>query len=102
MEIKDNILASAAYILGVPALYIVMTEKRRERQIGFHGAQAFLLWLAMLVIFFLSRLVINLIWSIKYIPQLQVLEWILVLAMGSYALFCGWRSFLGQDFRIPH
>ncbi len=99
---RDKTLAAAAYILWVPSLYIVLTEKRRDPFVGPHGSQALLLWTFFFVIFFLLRYLVNLIWSYSYIPYLDLVEVAGAAAMGIYAIYCGWRCYRGQAFRIPH
>ena len=99
---KDKTLASLAYILWIPSLYIVLTEKRRDEFVGFHGGQALILWSAIFIIFFAVRFVVNLVWSFYYLPFLDVIEVLTGSLFYCYALYCGYRSFLGQTFKIPN
>ena len=99
---KDKTLVAAAYILWVPSLYIVLTEKRKEEFIGFHGGQALLLWTAIFIIFFSVRFLVNLIWSFYYIPYLDLIEILAGAGLWGYAVFCGIRAYQGLTFNIPH
>lgn len=99
---RDKTLAAAAYIFWVPSLYIVLTEKRKDPFVGFHGGQALLLWTFIFGIFFLLRFLVNLLWSFIYVPYLDLIEVLGAITMGIYAVYCGWRCFQGQDFKIPH
>jgi len=99
---NNKTLAAAAYILWIPSLYIVLTEKRKEEFVGFHGGQALVLWTLIFLAFFLTRALVNLIWSFIYIPYLDLLE-ILVASVGwGYAVACGIRSYQGTMFTIPN
>jgi uncharacterized membrane protein len=99
---SERILVSSAYLFGIPALYIVLTAKKKDDYIRRHGSQAFLLWVLYFVIFFLARFLIDWQWSRAYSPQLDKIEILLVALMGFYAIFCGYRSLLGKEFRIPY
>jgi uncharacterized membrane protein len=101
MRLNDRILASSAYIFGIPALYIVLTDLRKKEFIGGHGAQALVLWIVYFVTFFAIRSLVNLAWLIRYIPYLDWMETLAVVIMGAYAVYCGFRSFRGEAFRIP-
>lgn len=101
MRLNDKIFASTAYLFGVPALYLVLTEHKKEPYLGFHGQQAFQLWVWFFVIFFTLRFFINFIWSFFYIPYLEKMEVLASLIMGGYAIYCAYRSFKGEKFIIP-
>jgi uncharacterized membrane protein len=47
------------------------------------------------------RFLINLVWSFFYIPYLEKTEVLLAVLMVGYVLFCAYRSFNGQKFKIP-
>jgi uncharacterized membrane protein len=103
MEInfKDRILSAAAYLFGIPALYIILTEKKKQKFAGFHGTQAFYLWLLYFMLFFAVRFVINWVWQATYIPWLNIAEIMVVFLMIGYTLYCAFRCLGGQFFRIP-
>jgi len=101
MRLNDKIFASSAYLFGIPALYIVLTEKKKEDYLGYHGQQALLLWVWFFILFFSLRFLINLVWSFFYIPYLEKTEVLLAVLMVGYVLFCAYRSFNGQKFKIP-
>lgn len=101
-KLSDRFLAAAAYIFWVPSLYIVLTDKRRAEFIGFHGGQALILWTVIFIIFFAVRFLVNLIWSVFYIPYLDIIEILTGASLYGYAVYCGWRAYQGADFKIPH
>ena len=109
MHIKDNFLVATAYLLGIPALYIALTDYRKKDYVGFHGSQALVLWCWFFVILFGIRFLVDIIWSFTYFPMLIWLENLAIVGMAGYALFCAYRSFTGlpagrhgQIFKIPH
>lgn len=101
-KFSDKALAALAYILWIPSLYIVLTEKRRQEFVGFHGGQALIMWSAIYVIFFAVRFLVNLVWSYYYLPFLNLLEVLTGALFYGYALYCGYRCFLGQSFKLPN
>ena len=101
MRLNDKIFVSSAYLFGIPALYIVLTERKKEDYLGAHGQQAFWLWIWFLIIFFSLRFFINLIWGFFYIPYLEKSEVLAAFLLGGYAVFCAYRSFKGVKFTIP-
>ena len=96
MRINDRLLVSAAYLFGIPALYIVLTDDRKKSYVRDHAARAFLLWVLFFIIFFSIRFVIDLVWSTNFIPELESLERISVMLMGAVAVYCGYRGFVGK------
>ncbi|MDD4179380.1 MAG: hypothetical protein PHH14_04970 [Candidatus Margulisbacteria bacterium] len=99
---NNKTLAAAAYILWIPSLYIVLTEKRKEDFVGFHGGQALILWTLIFLAFFLTRALVNLVWSVIYIPYLDLLEIMVASVAWGYAVACGIRSYQGAMFKIPN
>ncbi|MDD5594264.1 MAG: hypothetical protein PHG97_05955 [Candidatus Margulisbacteria bacterium] len=99
---RDKTLAALAYVLWIPSLYIVLTEKRRDEFVGFHGSQALVLWTGIFIVFFAVRFLVNLIWSFFYVPYLDVLEILTGTVLYGYALYCGYRCYQGLSFRIPN
>lgn len=99
---NSRLLVALAYIFWIPSLYIVLSEKRKEEFVGFHGGQAFLLWLVIFVAFFATRGLVNFIWSFYYWPYLDWLEILVAFVLWGYAVYCGIRSYQGINFKIFH
>jgi len=99
---NSNLLSAAAYILWVPALYIVLTEKRKEEFAGWHGGQALVLWTLVFAGFFGLRFLVNLLWRAVYNPYIDLLELLFGTAAYAYIVYCGLRSYQGLKFKIPH
>ena len=67
---EDKMLCGAAYAIGIPALYIILTEKRKAKFTGFHGTQALFLWIGIVISWIVLRVFLDLIWNIVYLPFL--------------------------------
>jgi len=99
---ENKLLAAASYAIGIPALYIILTEKRNEKFLGYHGSQALFLWIGIIVAWILLRVLLDMIWSIVYIPFLSSLISLIGLALWGYALFCAYKAYTGEYFEIPY
>ena len=89
----DKVFAASAYLFGVPALYIILTEHRKNKFLGGHGARAFLLWLTFIAVFFALRFIVDAIWAANFVPQLEKTEAVALLLMAAYLLYRGVRCF---------
>jgi uncharacterized membrane protein len=99
---EDKMLCAAAYAVGVPSLYIILTDKRKEKFAGFHGAQALFLWVAIIVFWVAMRVVLDVIWSIIYLPFLNSLVSLAGLLLWLFALYSAYRAYMGEYFTIPY
>jgi uncharacterized membrane protein len=97
-----NLKLAACYLFGVPAIYIILIDNKKDKFVLFHAFQALRMWLWFFVVFFLLRLVINLVWKLVYIPYLDKLEIFAAIFMTGYAIYCAKRVARGQVFHIPH
>jgi len=98
----DKILSALAYVFFIPALYLILTDYRKTRFNAFHGAQALFLWLFIFVVFLLIRFTLNLIWSVYYLPILDVLGNLIKLALWIYAFYCGVKALYGEKYEVPY
>jgi uncharacterized membrane protein len=99
---EDKMLAGAAYAVGIPSLYIILTEKRKEKFTGFHGTQALFYWVAFIVFWVAARVLRDFIWSFAYLPFLDSLISLIGLILWLYALYCGYRAYIGEYFKVPY
>lgn len=98
----DRILAGFAYAAFFPSLYIILSEKRKDAFVGYHGAQAMFLWIGILVVWIGIRVFLNFIDSIGiYFSLLDSLSSILIFLSWIYALYCGFKAYNGDYFDIP-
>jgi len=103
MSNEDKILAGAAYAVAFPAIYIILSEKRRDPFVGYHGAQAMFLWIAIIVIWIGMRVFLNFLDSVGiYFALLDSLSSILMFLLWIYALYCGFRAYNGDYFDVPY
>ena len=99
---EDRVLAGAAYAVGIPAIYIIMTEKREKGFVGKHGVQAFFYWIGVMVVWIGLRILLKFFDSIGiYFALLDSLSSIIVFALWVYALYCGFRAYMGETFEVP-
>ena len=89
MPSKRSLLILAGYLLGLPALFVVVLRKRVNDPLRYHADRAFLMWVCFFLIFFGLRTLINLLWLIYYVPQLEYIEILTILCLGGYAIWQG-------------
>ncbi len=99
---ENRLLAAASYAIGIPALYIILTDKRKEKFLNYHGSQSLFLWIGIIVAWILLRILLDMIWSLVSIPFLDSLVSLIGLALWVYALFCAYKAYLGEYFEIPY
>ncbi|MFC1767914.1 hypothetical protein ACFLZ2_05165 [Candidatus Margulisiibacteriota bacterium] len=98
----DRVLTGAAYAVGVPAIYIIMTEKRNDPFVGAHGVQALFYWVAIMVLWVGVRVLLGFFDSIGiYFALLDSLSSIAIFVLWVYALYSGFRAYMGETFDIP-
>ena len=59
MSGDDRMLAGFSYAVGFPAIYIILSEKRKDAFVGYHGAQAMFLWIGIMVLWIGMRVFLN-------------------------------------------
>lgn len=99
---ENRLLAATSYAVGIPALYIILTEKRNDKFLFYHGSQALFLWIGIIVAWILLRVLLDMLWSIIYIPFLSPLVSLVGLVLWVYALYCGYKAYGGEYFEIPY
>jgi len=82
----------SGYLLGLPALYTVLTSGKKDTLRFFHADKALRMWIWFFIWFFALRFAINLIWLIVYIPYLDKLEILLVLYLAYCAIKAAMQS----------
>lgn len=99
---EDKMLCAASYALGVPSLYIILTDKRKDKFTGFHGTQALFFWIAFIIAWIVMRVILDVIFNIVYLPFLNSLVNLMLLIIWLYALYSGYRAYMGEFFTIPY
>lgn len=99
----DRIISGFSYAVGFPAIYIILSEKRKDAFVGYHGAQAMFLWIGIMVIWIGLRVMLNFLDSIGISFALfDSLSSLAIFALWIYALYCGFRAYNGDYFDIPY
>jgi hypothetical protein len=88
---KIKVLAAGAYLCGIPALYIILTDYYKNQYLRMHAAKAFKLWFYFFVFFFACRFLVNLFWRLFYFAPLAYVEDLLVVGMVVYSLFSAYQ-----------
>lgn len=101
---KDNLIAAAAYLTILPAVFFVLSERlKRNRFIRFHSFQSIFLTLAAIVAAIAMRLLYALLVLIPVLGYL--LAW-----LATAVLVLGWvilwlvlvvKALQGETFRLP-
>ena len=87
IRLKYKLLVLWSYLFFVPALFIILSDKRQVPYLSRHAAQAFLFYL-MLILFHVSFP------GQRYNLTLNASLWGLIAAFGA-------ATFLKEDLRIP-
>jgi uncharacterized membrane protein len=99
----DRILAGFSYAAGFPAIYIILSEKRRDPFVGYHGAQAMFMWIGIMITWIGLRVFLNLLDSVGIsFAFLDSLASLAVFGLWVYAIYCGFRAYNGDYFDIPY
>jgi len=99
---EEKLLAAAGYAFFIPALYIALTDKRKQRFLAFAAAQSIILWILFILVFIALRILLNLIWTISYFPILNQIAFLIKLIMWGYALFLASEAIKGESHPIPY
>jgi uncharacterized membrane protein len=103
MSSDDKIFAGFAYAVAFPSLYIILSEKRKDSFVGYHGAQALFLWIGILAAWIGMRVFLNFLDSVGIsFAFLDSISSIVVFFLWIYALYCGFRAYNGDYFDIPY
>jgi uncharacterized membrane protein len=99
----DRVISGFAYAVGFPSLYIILSDKRRDPFVGYHGTQAIFLWIAIVVIWIGIRVFLNFLDSLGIsFAFLNSLSSVVIFLLWIYALYCGFRAYNGDYFDIPY
>lgn len=102
MNNENKILSAAAYAFFVPALYIILSDKRKVAFNADHSSKALLLWVIYGVIYLVLRTIYGISTHFYYTP---VFDWLLMslhLAMWIYAIWLGLMAFQNKTVEIPY
>ncbi len=99
----DRLLAGFSYAVGFPAIYVILSEKRKDAFVGYHGAQAMFMWIGIMVLWIGIRVFMNFLDSLGIsFAILDSLASIAIFCLWIYALYCGFRAYNGDYFDVPY
>ncbi|OGC23347.1 hypothetical protein A2291_06770 [candidate division WOR-1 bacterium RIFOXYB2_FULL_42_35] len=87
MDFKKKILVLSAYLTGIPAIYLVLSDNNRAGYLNQQARKAFILWLCFFALFFTVRLLDNLLWKIGARVPSELIERLAIFMMMAYAVF---------------
>ncbi|MFA5098004.1 MAG: hypothetical protein WC490_05185 [Candidatus Margulisiibacteriota bacterium] len=97
----DRINAAFSYAFFFPALYIILTEKRKKEYLALHSSQALFYWVFSFVLLILVRSGTDHIMSLVYIRPFEIVLPLLMWLIWLYALWCAFLVLLGRQVNIP-
>ena len=97
----DRLTAAAAYLLFFPALYIILTEKRKKEYLALHGCQALFYWLLSFFILVAIRIGVDCVMTRVYIRPLELVLPLTMWAIWLYCIYCSLLALLGRQINIP-
>ena len=97
----DRLTASAAYLLFFPALYMILTEKRKDEYLALHSSQALFYWIFSLILLVVLRSGIDYVMAHIYIRPFELILPLLMWGIWLYAVWCAFLVLLGRQVNIP-
>lgn len=101
VENKDKLISAAAYLFFIPALYIILTDKRKVSFNAQHAAQALLLWIVFTCVMISSRFLLGLVDDFFYFPLLYFKYLVTFLYLGLLLYLAG-KSIYGKVYQLPY
>lgn len=102
----DNLIGALCYIIGLVALYVLLTEKKQNKFLKFHAVQTLFLWVAWFV-FFVCWGILSFVLAIITAPLGGIggVAWFCIpfigLAVLVLVLFAAYKAFQGEEYEIP-
>jgi len=97
----DRLTAAAGYLLFIPALYVILTEKRKNEYLALHASQALFYWTFSFVILVAIRIAVDYLMVRVYIRPFELILPIFMWAVWLYSLYCTFLAVLGREINIP-
>ena len=97
----DRINAALSYAFFFPALYIILTEKRKKEYLALHSSQALFYWVFSFILLLSIRASLDYIMVRAYIRPFEMVLPVLIRGIWLYSLYCAFLSLLGRQVNIP-
>lgn len=104
---ENKLLAALCYIINVIVpLFVIFTEKKKDRFLAFHAWQALLFAVAIFIVSIVLSIVITVL---GFIPGINVVAGLLAacgfpllwLAVMIYVLFLAYKAYQGEKVMVP-
>ena len=97
----DRLTAAAGYLLFIPALYIILTEKRKNEYLALHSSQALFYWTFSFITLVAIRSGVDHVMTRVYIRPFEIILPFTMWAIWLYSLYCSFLAVLGRQVNIP-
>jgi len=97
----DRVNAALSYAFFFPALYIILTEKRKKEYLALHSSQALFYWVFSFVLLVAVRYSIDHVMTLVYIRPFEIMLPLLMWLIWLYALWCAFLALLGRQVNTP-
>lgn len=97
----ERLLAAAAYLLFIPALYVILTERRKNEYLALHASQALFYWTFSFILLVAIRIAVDYVMVRTYIRPLESILPVAMWTVWLYSLYCFFLAILGRQINIP-
>ena len=97
----ERLTAASGYLLFIPALYVILTEKRKNEYLAINASQALFFWTFSFVLLVAIRMAVDYIMVRVYIRPFELILPLTMWAILLYSLYCSFLAVLGRQVNIP-
>jgi uncharacterized membrane protein len=97
----DRLTAAMSYLLLLPALRVILTEKRKNEYLALHAAQALFYWTFSFILIVAVRIAVDYVMTRTYISPFESVIPSLLWAIWLYSIYCCILALLGRQINIP-
>ena len=97
----ERLTAAAGYLLFFPALYVILTEKRKNEYLALHSSQALFYWAFSFILLLAIRIAVDYVMVRTYIRPFESILPITMWGIWLYSLYCCFLALLGRQISIP-
>ncbi len=107
---ESKLFGALCYIIGIIVpLFVLFTEKKKDKFLAFHAWQSLIFAVALMVIFFGLAIILGIL---GFIPGVNViviplagllscLTFPLMIVVAIYVLFMAYKAYMGEKYKIP-
>ncbi len=101
LSFSEKALVFLSYLFFFPAVYIILTDRRKNGLMALHAAQAFLYWLLVALIFLVLRSLVYMIVSLLPLYFLTGVMDLFLLISWFFSFYCAIMFLFGAEVEIP-